>query len=142
MANIKILDGGAVYRWLKALGSGTESDPFIPAQRDDGPSWTVVDTQTSSADMSGAAADLTDAPASGETLVITDLVISTDTNMTLTLKEETSGTIFWVLYLAADNTIQITPRSHQKLETADKKLQGQTSVAGNISITASYFSEA
>ena len=39
-------------------------------------------------------------------------------------------------------TIQITPRGKKKLATADKRLQVITSIAGNVSVSASYHSEA
>ena len=50
-----------------------------------------------SADQSGSAADVTDAPSAGEKLVITDIVVSVDTDMRVDFKEETSGTVLYSL---------------------------------------------
>lgn len=107
---------------------------------DNGPGWTSVYTYTTSADMSSVA-DITDAPTAGERLVITDIIISSDTQMLFEFKEETSGTVIGAIRLPADGTVQLTPRSSWKLPTADKKLQGDASVAGNVYITVFYFSE-
>jgi len=125
-----------------ALPAGTNS---IGGTKDDGPQWTSVfgisGARFTSADQSGADADITDAPTSGEKLVITDLVISVDTDMRVDLKEETSGTVVMSVYMAENSTIQVTPRTEMKLATADKKLQVRTSAAGNVAITPYYFSE-
>lgn len=114
--------------------------------KDGGPGWTSVfgvsGARYTSADRSGSAASVTDAPASGQKLVITDVLVSVDTAMRVDLKEETSGTIIASIYLPANGVCQWTPRSKTKLATADKKLQVQTSVAGNIAVTAHYYSEA
>jgi hypothetical protein len=113
---------------------------------DMGAGWTSVfgvsGARYTSADRSGSAASITDAPTSGQKLVITDVVISVDTAMRVDLKEETSGTVLASIYMAANSAQQFTPRSKLKLATADKKLQLQTSVAGNVAATAFYFSEA
>jgi hypothetical protein len=96
-----------------------------------------------SADQHSAVASVTDAPTTGQNLVIDDLVISVDTAMTVTFKEETSGTVIrGPLYLAANTVTQITLRGKTKLPTANKKLQVITSVAGNIMVEATYHSEA
>lgn len=114
--------------------------------KDLGPAWTssfgVSGARYTSNDRSGSAASVTDAPASGKKLVITDVLISVDTAMRVDLKEETSGTIIASIYLPANGACQWTPRSKTKLATADKKLQVQTSAAGNIAVTAHYYSEA
>jgi len=46
------------------------------------------------------------------------------------------------VFLPANGTVQITLRGYIKAAVADKKLQGKASVAGNVAITAVYFSEA
>lgn len=116
------------------------------ASADGGPAWTtsfgVAGARFTSADASGAAASVTDAPTSGQKLVITDIEISVDTAMRVDIKEETSGTIIASIYMAANTTVNLCTRSKRKLATANKKLQIQTSVAGNISVGAFYYSEA
>ena len=120
----------------------------IGATKDAGPSWAsahgISSAPFTSADQHSAAASVTDAPTSGQKLVITDIVLSVDTAMSVTFKCETSGAVITgPLYLAANSTVQLTPRGKAwKLATADKKLQVITSVAGNISVDAHYFSEA
>jgi hypothetical protein len=106
--------------------------------------WGVSGVPFTSVDQHSAAASVTDAPTSGQKLVIDDIIFSSDTAMWVTFKEETSGTVvFGPWYCsAASGPIQITPRSKKKLATADKKLQAITSVAGNISVHVGYHSEA
>lgn len=98
-------------------------------------------TYTTSADMTSVA-DITAAPTAGEKLVITDILVSSDTATLISFKEETSGTVIGAIRLAADTVMQITPRSKWKLATADKKLQGQAADAGNVYFTVFYYSEA
>lgn len=93
-----------------------------------------------SADMTTAAA-MTDAPTSGEKLVILDIIASADTAMSLLFEEETSGTDIFKVFLPANGTVQITPRGKIKLATANKKLTGKASVAGNVAVTVTYYSE-
>lgn len=113
---------------------------------DGGTSWTasfgVAGARFTSADASGAAASVTDAPTTGQKLVITDVEISTDTAMRVDLKEETSGTVIASVYMAANSTVNLCTRSKRKLATVNKKLQVQTSAAGNVSVGAFYYSEA
>lgn len=127
------------------LPAGTNT---IGATKDAGPNWTtswgVSSAPFTSANQSGSAASVTDAPTAGQKLVIIDLIFSVDTAMAVTFKCETSGAVIaGPFYLPANGTLQITPRSKGwKLATADKKLQVQTSVAGNIMVLPSYYSEA
>lgn len=96
-----------------------------------------------SSDQHSAAASVTDAPTSGQKLVITDLIFSADTAMNVTFKCETSGVVIaGPFYIAANSTVQLTPRGKPwKLATADKKLQVITSVSGNVMCDPVYFSE-
>lgn len=113
---------------------------------DAGPSQTisfgVSGAVYTSADRSASAAPVTDVPTSGQKLVITDIVMSADTSMCLTFTEETSGTVVEKVYLTANAPVQLTPRGKLKLATANKRLQVQSSVAGNVAIKAYYYSEA
>lgn len=116
------------------------------AVKDNGPGWTTVrgisGARFTSADQSAAVASITDAPTSGQKLVITDLLISSDTALRLDFNVESSATVIETVYMAAGETKQITLRSTWKLPTADKKLQVKASAAGNISLTPYYYSEA
>lgn len=136
-----IATGGAGHVTLSA-GSAA-----IGSTTDGGPAWTtargVLGVPYTSADAHSAVASVTDAPTAGEKLVVDDLIISVDTTMSVTFKEETSGkVVHGPLYIAANSVVQITLRGKTKLSTADKKLQVITSVAGNISVEATYHSEA
>lgn len=95
-----------------------------------------------SADASAADVDVTDAPSAGQKIVITDVVVSVAAAIDVTLKEETSGTVFAILYMAENQTVHLKFDSKQKLATADKKLVARTSGAGAVTVRASYYSEA
>ncbi len=94
-----------------------------------------------SADQHSAVASVTDAPVSGDKLVITDLIISVDTAMRVDITVEGSSTVLESFYMAANQTLPLVTRGKFKLPTADKKLQVKTSVSGNIAVTAFYYSE-
>jgi len=70
-----------------ALPAGTNS---IGGAKDDGPQWTssfgVSGARFTSADATGAAADVTDAPTGSQKLVITDIIVATDTDMRVDFK--------------------------------------------------------
>ncbi|BAQ18300.1 hypothetical protein [Methyloceanibacter caenitepidi] len=113
--------------------------------QDAGPSWTpafgVSGAAFDSSDASGSPADVTDAPTAGQSIVLDSLIVSTGAALTVELLEETSGNTILKLYMAANQTLSI-PFKKLKLPTADKKLQVQTSGAGNVAVTAEYHSEA
>lgn len=137
--------GGALYQRIKiATGAdGVANDATLvnPLPTSDaGPAWTSVFTYTASADMT-TAADLTAAPTGGQKLVITDIILSSDTAMLFEFKEETSGTVIGATRIPEDGVVQFTPRGKWKLPVADKKLQGEASVAGNVYVTVFYYSE-
>jgi len=113
----------------------------IGATMDAGPAWTPVYLHTASADATGIV-DVTGAPASGQKIVVDDIMVSVDTAMKLTFEDETAGTDLLVLYMAANSTAQVTPRGKIKLPVADKKLRMDASVAGNVAVTVCYHSEA
>lgn len=115
------------------------------ATKDAGAAWAsvlgVAGVAFTSADATTAAA-VTDAPTGGQKLVITDIIVSSDTAMFLIFHEEsTAGTIIWKVFLPANGSAQFTPRGKIKLPTVDKKLMVDASAAGNISVTALYYSE-
>jgi hypothetical protein len=125
--------------------AGASATTSIGATTDNGPAWTTVLGVTSavvtSADATTATA-VTAAPTSGQKLVITDIIASSDTAMFLLFQEETSGTVLFKIWLPANGTVQLTPRGKVKLATADKKLLVDASATGNIAVTALYYSEA
>lgn len=119
---------------------------FADGLSDAGAGWTtargVGGVPVNSADMTTAAA-VTGAPTAGEKLVIDDILVSTDTEMSVTFIEETSLTVIrGPIYLAANSTTQITLRGKTKLPVAGKKLLCDASVAGNITVEVLHHSEA
>jgi hypothetical protein len=105
--------------------------------------WGVVGVPFTSADQSVTPADVTDAPTAGQKIVVDELFISSDTALSVTFKEATSGTVvIGPIYLAANSSLHVALKDERKLATADKKLQVQSSIAGNISVLAGYHSEA
>ena len=138
--------GGVLYQRVKlAIGAdGSAADASLAAplpSSDAGPAWASSYTYTTSADMT-TAADLTAAPTGGQKLVITDIILSSDTAILFEFKEETSGTVVGATRIPADGAVQFTPRGKWKLATADKKLQGEASAAANVYVTVFYYSEA
>ena len=125
-----------------ALPAGTN---MLGATKDAGPNWTSV--MGGASQVCFTSADATANPAliandAAFKIVVTDLIISVDTAMSLTFSEETAGTVFLKMYMAANSTIQYTPRSKFKLNTAAKDLLVDASVAGNIAIQYHYYLEA
>ena len=121
------------------MGKGTKDQG---ADLPGGSSWGIAGERFTSADQSGAVANVTDVPAGGQYLVITDIIVSVDTAMTVNFSEETSIDYVFSLYLPANGSMQITPRAKFKLPVADKTLQVRTSASGNIAVTVGYYSEA
>jgi hypothetical protein len=140
---------------LYLIGGGTTINGGVPTSNtvtgglaDAGPAWTTVrgvsGVPYTSANRSGGLASVTDAPVTGQKLVIDDLIVSVDTAMSVTFKEETSGNpvVHGPFYMPANSVLQVTLRGKTKLSTANKKLQVITSAAGNIMVEATYHSEA
>lgn len=123
----------------------TNAGTFVVQATDAGANWTasngIAGAAFTSSDQSGAVASVTSAPTSGQKLVITDIIISVDTAMRVDFNVEDSATVIESIYMAANSTVNLITRSKRKLATADKKLQVQTSVAGNIRVNAFYYSE-
>jgi hypothetical protein len=108
--------------------------------KDGGAAWTKTQTYTTSADMTTAAA-ISAAPTSGQKIVADDILISALTALEFTLQEETSNTVLASVLLPANGSAQITLRDGLKVPTADRKLYGKASAAGQVRITACYHSE-
>lgn len=109
--------------------------------KDNGPAQTLTQTYTTSADMSTAAA-ITAAPSAGLKIVATDILISAAVAMEFSIQMETSATVLASVFIPANGIAQLTLRGCLKGDTADKKLYGKASVAGNVRVTTIYYSEA
>lgn len=122
------------------------SNRFRQPTVDGGPFWTSVfgvsGQAVSSANASSTPLVITDAPTAGEKIVLDDVEISVDTAMTVTLRTTTGNKVLGKYYLPANGTIQVTTRGQKKAPTANQTLEVLTSVAGNISVCATYHSEA
>jgi hypothetical protein len=132
----------AIAAGICEISGGSSTLVVSGSSQDNGPAWATSRKVVTSGDLSGAAVDATDAPTAGQKIVATDLIVSSDTALTLTFTEETSATVLLKLYVPASGVAQITPRSKLKLDTANKKLQVQSNIAGNVGITTLYYSEA
>lgn len=104
-------------------------------------SFGVTGSAVVSSNITGTTA-ITDVPTTGQKLVITDVLLSTDTAMNILLQEETSANVIAKIFLPANGTVQWTPRGKVKLATANKRLMAKASVTGNVGITTNYYSEA
>lgn len=145
-----VTDSTALLTAVAAVESAVEAPTpagtnVIGGARDAGPQWTnafgVSGVRVTSADAQTPVA-ITDDPTSGQKIVLTDLVISVGADMRVDIIEETSGTVLLTFYMVANSMVQFTPRSKMKLSTADRQLMVDTSAAGNIAVTAFYYSEA
>lgn len=126
---------------ITSIAAGTNT---IGGTRDAGAAWTSVFGVSGAAVVSAnitSATAITDAPTSGQKIIVDDIVVSTDTAMNILFEEETSGTDIFKVFLPANGTLQITPRDKVKLATADKKLTAKGSATGNVGITVTYHSE-
>ncbi len=103
-------------------------------------SFGIAGARFTSADAT-TVVDVSDAPTTGQKLVVTDLIVSVDTAMGVAFYEKDAAEPLLEMFLPANGTAQITPRGKLKLTTANKTLQVKTSAAGNISVTPIYYSE-
>ena len=103
----------------------------------------VAGVPFNSSDQHSAAAQCTDLPTTGQTLVVTDIIISVDTAMWVKIEEQTTGNVIWGPHYFPANSgpMQFTPRGKLKHSAANKYFQVITSVAGNITCDLYYFSE-
>lgn len=99
----------------------------------------VTSAVVTSADATTPVA-VTGAPTSGQRIQVWDVIVSTDTEMWVELECETTAVILFKVYMAANSTIQITPRGACVLASADKKLMIDTESAGNVAVTCIYSS--
>jgi hypothetical protein len=108
-----------------------------------GPKWTRgAPTIVDSANASAAPVDLSAAPTAGQFNVIDSFFVSVGAALTVTIKCETTGAVLYTLFMAANSSESIPELTGYKLATADKKVQIQTSGAGNVFAVCQYHSEA
>lgn len=115
--------------------------PSSAPGNDGGPTWTVVQKYATSANASSTALEITNAPTSGKVAVIDDLLISTDTDMTATIRTTTAQTTIAKIYITAKLPVQITFRNGLRSPDVNNKVEILTSASGNIAVTTSYHSE-
>ena len=132
--------------WQSILADMWDSVNAAMSSSDTGPSWTSVfgvsGETVASANASSTPLVITDAPTTGQKIVLDDLEISVDTAMLVTLRTTTGQKVLGKYYMAANSAIQITTRGKKKAPTADQTLELLTSASGNIVATATYHSEA
>jgi len=101
----------------------------------------VSGARFTSSDQSGGVATVTDAPVSGQRLVITDIRFGSDTALRIDFIDQGNSNVLFSEYVSANSGGQITLRGKAKLSTANGQLGVQTSAAGNIAVTVAYYSE-
>lgn len=90
-----------------------------------------------SADASSDALPVTDTPPEGVRWEVTDIICSSDTDLTLSFVGSETGNIYFVTYIGAGSTFNIVTKSPFLL-AVDEVLNVEASGAGNISVTALY----
>lgn len=85
---------------------------------------------------------VTDAPTTGQYIVVDDVLISADAACNVLFQIETTGTDLFQIYFAGAGTIQFTPRGKIKLATVNKKLTSKASTTVNVKVTVLFHSEA
>lgn len=109
--------------------------------RDAGPYWTATQKYATSANASATALEVTNAPTTGTVIVIDDVLISTDTDLTLTIRTTTAVTTMAKIYISAKLPVQITFRNGLRSPDSNNKVEILSSAAGNITVTCSYHCE-
>jgi hypothetical protein len=85
---------------------------------------------------------ITDSPATGQKVVLDDLILSADTAMLVTLRTTTDHKIMGKFELLAGGPpCQLTTRGKWKAPTADETLELLASVSGNLYATPLWHSE-
>lgn len=125
---------------VEIVGDGLTAGTALQT-RDAGPAQTVTRTYTTSSDATGTIA-ISPAASAGMRLVATDIIISVDTAMAITIQEETSGTVFAKVYLPQNGTCLLQPRGYLKTAIPTKKFYLDASASGNVSVTCITFEEA
>ena len=121
------------------LAAGTNS---IGGAKDNGPHWTPSKGKGYSADCSSTAIDVTSAPASGQKIIVDDLIVHVVTACTISIFEESNATSIIDFPMTAGEKLHITARNAIRVATADKKLQIKTSIASATYTWATWHAEA
>jgi hypothetical protein len=86
---------------------------------------------------------VTDAPATGKKLMLSEAVISCNTANAVTLKETTTGTILaGPFYLAANAIFHFKPLAAWQCSSANQAISAFTTTTGNCMVDIAYFSQA
>ncbi len=102
----------------------------------------VAGVPFASADQSGAAAAVSDAPGASKKLYLVGLTISAGaTAQLMTFTEETSGTVVGKFNVPANTTLHFDFANPLHTAVANKKLMVQTGASGVISVLAQYYVE-
>ena len=135
--------GNVAGEWIPVLmvdqGNGTYAEKVLAP--DAGPAQTVTRTPFSSANCSVTPVDLTADPGASLKAVAMDIIVSVDTACRVSILTQ-SGSELLGLYMAANSTVQITPRGYIKGAAVHKKLQITTSVVAAIAGLCVNFTEA
>lgn len=121
------------------IGGGTGSGGISIAPME--VSRGVAGAPFSSADASGAVANVSDLPATGKKLVVTDIRYSVDTDMQVDFYDVVANTVILSEFVSAKAPVQISTQGKLKLATVNSRLGVKTSAAGNIKVLAFYYSE-
>jgi hypothetical protein len=92
--------------------------------------------------MSATAVAVTDAPTTGEFLVIEEITVTSANAELFTFTCETTLAVVAYIRTAANGTTTVKFETPIKLEKADKKLFCKASASGAVEINAAYHSEA
>ena len=113
------------------------------ASSDSGAEWTQVfgisGAPFASADATTPAA-VTDTPADGDVIVVDDVIISSAVETTLTFECD-GDEVLPPIYIAANSTVQITPRGKIVTQTDEEEITVGAADAGNISVLVLYHYE-
>ena len=127
MAKYPVLRGDVDI--ASAIPSGTN---IIGAVKKDKVNYTIVNKHVSSSDATSGVT-IWD-PTAGKKWVVTDLIISTDTAMTVTIKDGANAVM--VLYLAANGGAVSNFQTPLQSSAANNNLTVTASATGNIAVTA------
>ena len=111
-SNLRGIDTTTGLGYLKAAATGAATNALVTAQ-----------------------------PPAGKTLVITDLIISGDTALELSFKEESSASVIFTVYISAHGCFNLNTIGKFKLNTAAKALTVSSNQAGAFSVLAFYYYE-
>jgi hypothetical protein len=109
--------------------------------KDAGAYWTPIQKYATSANASSTALEITNAPTTGTVAVIDDMLVSTDTDLTLTIRTTTATTTISKIYISARLPMQLTFRNGLRSVDTNNKIEILSSASGNIAVTCSYHCE-